>query len=337
MKPQQIASVIYDSSPQRQRNAYTSEPKHHTTGYNPHNNYQAHTPAAGNSYPHYRPNSSNRMNLFGGRKSKTFNYSGPYDEDFMDSPNGQRGNLLRKDGENGGGDMDALGDVIHEIDIDKDVFERAEVKSLKARDQRLRNTLCIFRFVTRSMNVLFSALIGAFIIEVLDIYRSTKDSKISAGRPGTVPYITAWPQHPDMWPTFLMMAAAISTFFLNSINMIVSCCSCKRPTRRDGGIDAFSCVSTCLYVMIWGIAAGAYQGLKGKRDLYGYSCSRIALARTRHFPDVDFDFSCSGHELILWTSVAAFTFNVLGMAELIFVSKRKKLRKDLGHLEKLKV
>ncbi|KAF3925595.1 hypothetical protein ABW21_db0205024 [Orbilia brochopaga] len=247
--------------------------------------------------------------------------AGPYDADFK-APDTSRGLL---DG------------VIEDIDLDRDQFEREELKALQAKDKKLRGALCLTRIFTRLINLAASILVAAFLTEVLQFYEKSRDLKVSAGRPGTSPFITAWPGEPYLVPAYFMMGAAFATVFINVASMIASCCSCIKSIRKNTSVDIFSCICTAAQMVLWAIAAGSYHGLRNGKDLYSYSCSRLALARTRHFPDLDFDFSCAGHKLVFWTAFAACIFNVVAMAEIIPVAMRRKLKKDLGKLEKLKV
>ncbi|KAK6361974.1 hypothetical protein TWF730_005679 [Orbilia blumenaviensis] len=77
--------------------------------------------------------------------------------------------------------------------------------------------------------------------------------------------------------------------------------------------------------------------VKSLRNLYSYSCSRVALARTRHFPSIEFDSACNMHQLVQWASIAAFIVNAIALGEVWMVVKRRTIRKDMGYLEKLKV
>ncbi|KAK6349759.1 hypothetical protein TWF696_006035 [Orbilia brochopaga] len=308
MKPQKIPSVIHTQ--QRHYNADTSR-----------------SPAP--SYPYYRPNSySTDMSAPSDERRRSYASShdggiGPYNGDST-STDAQHAMLL--DG------------VVEEIDLDKDQFEREELKALQAKDKKLKVGLCLARFTTRLINLIGSILVTAFLTEVMQFYMKSADLKTSVGRPGTAPYITAWPSEPYLLPAYIMMGSAFATLFLNFSSIMASCCDlCLVKVRRSTGIDVFSCVCTVAHVVVWAVAVGAYHGLRNGKDLYSYSCSRLALARTRHFPDLDFDFSCAGHKLVFWTAFTACVFNIVAMAEIVPVYMRRKLTKDLKHLEKLKV
>ncbi|KAK6541710.1 hypothetical protein TWF694_007503 [Orbilia ellipsospora] len=181
MKSQQIASVIY--SPQRHRNS--SYP-----GYNDNYNNNGSSSSLSqshSSYPYHRSNSvsfrmdSTSTSRIGDIADGGLGYttgSGPYDDDFMDS---QRGMLMRT----------PVDGAIEDVDLNKERFEREELKLLRDRDQKLRNALCVLRFTNRTLNIF------------LRLYDDTKDHKISSGRPGTPPYITAWPKKPYVRPIFV--------------------------------------------------------------------------------------------------------------------------------------
>ncbi|KAF3157959.1 hypothetical protein TWF788_005109 [Orbilia oligospora] len=364
MKPQQISSVIYGdttTTAQRQQRNNNNNNSSNSTSYSRYSyytgsrsNYASRSQAYYQSYPYYRSNSTSRrmdsggggaggsggglnnsngndgngMNG-GGGGGGSMSYStgsGPYDDDFgfMKS---QRGILLETQ----------LEGVTEEIDLDKERFERQELKDLRRRDQKMRNWLCALRFSTRLLNLLLSLLVVIFAIDAYQIWEQSRYHRISRGRPGTAPYITAWPMKPYTLPVFLMIGFAATSILINFITTVVSCCTCRRLPHKDGKFDVFSCVTTGILTASWGLAAGLYHGLKKGKDLYSYSCSRVALARTRHFPSIDFDSACNMHQMVLWASVAAFVINALALGEIALVVKRRSIRKDVGLLEKLKV
>ncbi|KAF3223958.1 hypothetical protein TWF192_006199 [Orbilia oligospora] len=341
MKPQQISSVIYGdttTTAQRQQRNNNNNNSSNSTSYSRYSyytgsrsNYASRSQAYYQSYPYYRSNSTSRrmdsgdggaggsggglnnsngndgngMNGGGGGGGGSMSYStgsGPYDDDFgfMKS---QRGILLETQ----------LEGVTEEIDLDKERFERQELKDLRRRDQVI------------------------FAIDAYQIWEQSRYHRISRGRPGTAPYITAWPMKPYTLPVFLMIGFAATSILINFITTVVSCCTCRRLPHKDGKFDVFSCVTTGILTASWGLAAGLYHGLKKGKDLYSYSCSRVALARTRHFPSIDFDSACNMHQMVLWASVAAFVINALALGEIALVVKRRSIRKDVGLLEKLKV
>ncbi|KAJ6264744.1 hypothetical protein Dda_0895 [Drechslerella dactyloides] len=289
MKPQQIASVIHTSQFQRHRNPHPT-PSYPYQRLNSHSFNMATSPSEERRRSH--------------ASSRDGSGVGSYDDDF-NGADSQHGKLLEA----------GLDGAIQDIDLDRDQFEREELKTLQAKDK------------------------AAFLTEVLQFYEKSHDLKTSAGRPGTSPYITAWPSEPHLAPVYVMMATAFATVFLNFTSTIASCCSCIKSVRKRAraGVDIFSCVCTGAHFALWTIAASCYHGLRDGKDLYSYSCSRVALARTRHFPDLDFDFSCAGHKLVFWTAFSLCLFNLVAMAEVVPVVMRRTLRKDLGHLEKLKV
>ncbi|EGX43791.1 hypothetical protein AOL_s00215g527 [Orbilia oligospora ATCC 24927] len=339
MKPQQISSVIYGdtttTTAQRQQRNNNTNNSSNSTSYSrssyyngSRSNYASRSQAYYQSYPYYRSNSTSRrmdsggggaggsggnLNNSNGNDGKGTNGgsggsmsystgSGPYDDDFgfMES---QRGILLETQFEG----------VTEEIDLDKEGFERQELKELRRRDQVI------------------------FAIDAYQIWEQSRYHRISRGRPGTAPYITAWPMKPYTLPVFLMIGFAATSIIINFITTVVSCCTCRRLPHKDGKFDVFSCVATSILTALWGLAAGLYHGLKKGKDLYSYSCSRVTLARTRHFPSIDFDSACNMHQMVLWASIAAFVINTLALGEIALVVKRRSIRKDMGLLEKLKV
>ncbi|KAK6534644.1 hypothetical protein TWF281_005950 [Arthrobotrys megalospora] len=198
MKPQQISSVIYGGSTQRQRTSGSDS-------YYSSSNYASRSHAYYQSYPYYRSNSTiRRMDYSGGgvnnnngngksgSTGENLSYStgsGPYDDDFgfMES---QRGILMETQ----------LDGVTEDIDLDKERFEREELKELRGRDQQLRNGLCILRFSVRLVNMLLSLLVAIFAIDAYQVWEQSQHHRISRGRPGTAPYITAWPMKPYTLP-----------------------------------------------------------------------------------------------------------------------------------------
>ncbi|EPS40694.1 hypothetical protein H072_5424 [Dactylellina haptotyla CBS 200.50] len=292
MKSHGIASVIY--GPQQQRNSYPSSSSSRSQFYT-------------SSYPYYRNNSGRMENPSAGVGDRYTTGSGPYDEDFMDSP---RGLLMET----------RLEGAVEEIDLNKEKFEREELKALTDRDQ-----VCFCRQLISSTDALIDcrgvdlelteysvrteihgkvhqclpvyfnckypnlsphpepagAIVtiltqnqcnaqqqGTFLINAYRLYEDTRNHKISAGRPGSKPYITAWPAKPYLRPMYLMGATAISTVSISIIGMLVSCCACKRNPRKDTKYDIFSCICSGVLVALWALAAGLYQGMKGKKGIF---------------------------------------------------------------------
>ncbi|KAF3925852.1 hypothetical protein ABW20_dc0103607 [Dactylellina cionopaga] len=120
MNSQEIASVIYPS--QRQRNSYPSRSS--SSDISSRSISRSRLYSSSYQYPYFRSNPSRMDSSAASSDEPKLSYStgsGPYDEEFMDS---QRGVLMDTH----------LDGMTEEIDLNKESFEREELKILRQKD-----------------------------------------------------------------------------------------------------------------------------------------------------------------------------------------------------------
>jgi hypothetical protein len=105
---------------------------------------------------------------------------------------------------------------------------------------------------------------------------------------------SAWPKHPKLWPTFLLLGGAGLTLLLSAVTLF-SYCFCFDKAR---GSWKLTLVKYAIHILAWIIISTLYRYEKGlhgvNNDLWGWSCSQEAAAIQTEFKGVvDFQSLCS--------------------------------------------
>jgi hypothetical protein len=152
--------------------------------------------------------------------------------------------------------------------------------------QRYKRYLRICKIASKAITVTFSAIMFACMVFMTVKYQTTKD-EIRNGR-------TAWPTHPKLWPTFLLLAGAGLTLLLSAVTAI-SYCLCFDESRRSWKLTV---VKYLIHILTWIIISTLYRYEKGlhgiDNDLWGWSCSQKAAVIQSEFNGVvNFESLCS--------------------------------------------
>ena len=152
--------------------------------------------------------------------------------------------------------------------------------------QKLKRYLRIVQSATSVMSSLFSVIMFAIMIYVSMKFQSTK-SIIRGGR-------DAWPKHPKLWPTIMLLVASGVTLLLSTITLL-SYCFCFKTARQSWKLTIIKYV---IHILVWAAVTILYRyekSLHGNdNDLWGWSCSQKAKAIQGEFNGVvDFSSLCT--------------------------------------------
>jgi hypothetical protein len=151
--------------------------------------------------------------------------------------------------------------------------------------QKYKRILRICKFATKAISVIFSAIMFAFMMFMTLKYQTT-ENEFRNGR-------TAWPKHPKLWPTFMLLAGAGLTLLLSAVTLL-SYCFCFDKAR---GSWKLTLVKYAIHILVWIIISTLYRYEKSlhgvNNDLWGWSCSQEAAVIQSEFNGVvDFQSLC---------------------------------------------
>ena len=152
--------------------------------------------------------------------------------------------------------------------------------------QKYKRYLRIGKIATKAITVIFSTIMFAFMVFMTLKYQTTKN-EIRNER-------NAWPKHPKLWPTFLLLGGAGLTLLLSAVTLF-SYCFCFGKAR---GSWKLTLVKYAIHILAWIIISTIYRYEKGlhevNNDLWGWSCSQKAAAIQSEFNGVvNFQSLCS--------------------------------------------
>ena len=144
--------------------------------------------------------------------------------------------------------------------------------------QKLKRYLRIGKAVVQAISTLFSAIMfGAMVFLSVKYYDTQNETR--GGR-------TAWPKHPKLWPTFMLLIGAGITLIVSIITLI-SYCWFLRKAKRNWKLTV---VKYGIHIGAWAIISILYRYEKdahgSNNDLWGWSCSQEADAIQAEFKDV---------------------------------------------------
>ena len=97
-------------------------------------------------------------------------------------------------------------------------------------------------------------------------YFLTKD-KVIAGN------VHPWITPTTLWPTFMLLAISVITFFLSLITVCAYMCGVDAANKAYSCTNYFRYAMMVVRVVAWGVAIGAFKMGKTESSLWGYSCS----------------------------------------------------------------
>ncbi|MCJ1275447.1 hypothetical protein MMC21_003250, partial [Puttea exsequens] len=152
--------------------------------------------------------------------------------------------------------------------------------------QKWKRWLRIGKTVTQALSIIFSTIMFALMVFITAKYQSTKDN-LRDGR-------NAWPKHPKLWPTFMLLAASGITLMLSFATLLAYCCFYDKA-RRSWKLTV---VKYVIHIGAWFVVSFLYRYEKSlhnvDNDLWGWTCSKEADALQQAFDGVvDFSGLCS--------------------------------------------
>lgn len=144
--------------------------------------------------------------------------------------------------------------------------------------QRWKQILRVGQLLTKSITILFSTIMFGIMVFITIKYQSTKD-EIRGGR-------TAWPKHPKLWPTFMLLAASAITLGLSFVTLLLYCCNFSRAR----GSWKITIMKYVIHIGAWICISIIYRYEKSlhgnNNDLWGWTCSEEVAALQSEFTGV---------------------------------------------------
>ena len=152
--------------------------------------------------------------------------------------------------------------------------------------QKLKRCLRFGKAAMQAISTLLSAVMFATMVFMCVKFYNTQD-KLRGGR-------TAWPKHPKLWPTFMLLVGAGVTLILSITTLISYCCFLNKAK----GNWKLTVLKYVIHLGAWATITVLYRyekGLHGKNnDLWGWTCSDEVAALQAQFDGVvGFDSLCN--------------------------------------------
>ena len=144
--------------------------------------------------------------------------------------------------------------------------------------QKLKRYLRLGKAIVQAISTLLSAIMfGAMVFLSIKYYGTEHETRGDR---------TAWPKHPKMWPTFMLLIGAGITLIVSTITLISYCWFLKKA-KRNWKLTVLKYV---IHIGAWAIITILYRYEKdvhgSNNDLWGWTCSEEAAAIQGEFNDV---------------------------------------------------
>ena len=127
---------------------------------------------------------------------------------------------------------------------------------------------------------------------------------------------TAWPKHPKLWPTFMLLVGAGITLVVSIITLISYCWFMKKANRSW----KLTVLKYAIHLGAWAIITSLYRYEKdvhgSDNDLWGWTCSEEAAAIQAEFNDV-IGFSSVCNLQVSRKLIVCKTFSNPGIVKLV--------------------
>lgn len=144
--------------------------------------------------------------------------------------------------------------------------------------QKLKRYLRVGKAIVQAISTLLSAIMfGSMVFLSIKYYDTNNETR--GGR-------TAWPKHPKLWPTFMLLIGAGITLIVSIITLISYCWFLKKAKRSW----KLTVLKYAIHLGAWAIITILYRYEKdvhgSDNDLWGWTCSEEAAAIQAEFNDV---------------------------------------------------
>ena len=144
--------------------------------------------------------------------------------------------------------------------------------------QKLKRYLRLGKAIVQAISTLLSAIMfGAMLFLSIKYYDTRQETR--GGR-------TAWPKHPKLWPTFMLLIGAGITLIVSIMTLISYCWFLK----KSKGSWKLTVLKYAIHLGAWAIITILYRYEKdvhgSDNDLWGWTCSEKAAAIQTEFNDV---------------------------------------------------
>ena len=204
--------------------------------------------------------------------------------------------------------------------FESDVHERAYSGGVSA-DRRMKKSIRILRFFHRFATFALAVVTMTLLCITVHAYLTSRDARatIYSGVGGEVRR-GPWHNPTKTWPTYLLLANAVTSVFFGLISMlgyVYGGVAWANKMTDLGGAD-FYFGFWILHSIVWLVTTVLYRQQRKVADLWGWSCSPQAHAIQGVFRDVvDFDYLCRIQET---TAVVGFmTTALLVLQAIIYI------------------
>lgn len=147
----------------------------------------------------------------------------------------------------------------------------ASLAEFEKKDLAYKKRIRILRFISRLLSLILNAVMMGVLSYALAKYYLTKD-KIIQGN------VHPWITPTTLWPTFMLLAISVVTFFMNFITICAYICGISTANKTYSCTSYVVYAMTGLHVVAWGFAIGAFRMGRTESSLWGFSCSDKADA-----------------------------------------------------------
>jgi len=206
-----------------------------------------------------------------------------------------------------------------------DDSRRLALEELEKQDLVYKQRIRYIRLLSRILSTILAAYILGSLSFSLSRYVLTKDRII----PESNPPRTAWPDPTVLWPTFMLIALAAFTLFMNFIGLVAYCCGFGAARKTHKVTGKLIHIELAVKLVAWGVAMGLFKmATEDQTDLWGYTCGPASDAIQDQVSSfMDFGQLCTIQQGSWYTMIAETALYALVLITLLLSLLRRRHKK----------
>ncbi|RDL36136.1 uncharacterized protein BP5553_06748 [Venustampulla echinocandica] len=203
------------------------------------------------------------------------------------------------------------------------------IAEYEKKDLRYKRVIRVLRFISRFVSLVLNGIMMGTMSYSIVKYYLTKN-RVVAGN------LHPWGStSAKVWPSFMLLAIATVTFFLNLITLCAYCCGGVKAANKASNFTSYAgYLFTAAHFVSWAIAAGLYRFARTGNDLWGYSCSNAADSIQEQVASfLDFGKLCTMQNGTWFISIIEAIVYLLTFVVTIYVVRRASQKKKLGKIK----
>jgi len=203
-------------------------------------------------------------------------------------------------------------------------YEIDSLANLERKDRAIKQRIRTLRFLSRIASLILSSFIIGSLTYALVKYYLTRNHIISGN-------VHPWVTPTTLWPTFLLLGIAVTTFFMNFITLCSYLCGVERANKTNSVASYVGYITLAIHVVVWAVGMGLFKMASvAEHDLWGYSCGSLS---DQIQPEVqsylDFGKLCTVQSGAWYSMVLEVINYALIAIILAFVLRRRSMKKEL--------